>query len=97
MLQNGRVRVAEEATKKANSMLGYRRATLCRVGFFANRTPVNTVATLFSIDACREIFCVGCVPAVCAVTGKQNVIWIESMGVQTLGDKWGKLFLSGNF
>lgn len=75
-----------QKTKKANSTFVQHFVGLV---FSRTGTPVNTVATLFPIDARREIFCVGCVAAVCADTGKQNVIWIESMGVQILGDKWG--------
>ena len=50
--------------------------------FFAHRTPVNTVPDSF-FQRCAPLLCPMHADSVCAVTGKQNVIWIESMRVQT--------------
>lgn len=58
---------------------------------------MNTVATLFSIDARREIFCVRVCGRCLRCHGQTECDLDRVYGRANIGGQMGELFLSGNF
>lgn len=90
---NGGVRVAEETKREQRAGTGVTHFN--GLLFRARNTCEHRCDSFFAAMHEETLLC-RVRAAVCAVTGKQNVIWIESMGVQTSPTN-GEQFLSGNF